>query len=212
MRVISFAVLPILAATALLGQQQWEFGAVGGGGLINNVAAASPAGSATAGFAPGFATGVFAGQNLYRHVSGEIRYEYMQSDLRLAAGGQTAQFSGAAHAIHYDVIFHTNRKESRAQLFGAVGGGVKAFFGTGAEQAFQPLSQFGYFTKTQTMKPMISAGAGVMYRVGPNVYLRTEVRDFMTTFPTAVLTPAPGVKYGSLLHGVVPMVGIVYVK
>jgi hypothetical protein len=210
MRTITCAVLTILAATAASGQQQWEFGAVGGGGLINNVAAASPAGSATAGFAPGLATGIFAGQNLYHHISGEIRYEYMQSDLRLAAGGQTAQFNGAAHAIHYDVIFHTNRKESRAQLFGAVGGGVKAFFGTGAEEAFQPLSQFGYFT--QTIKPMISAGAGVMYRLGPNVYLRTEVRDFMTTFPTAVLTPAPGVKYGSLLHEVVPMVGIVYVK
>ena len=176
------------------------------------VAAASPAGGATAGFAPGLATGVFAGQNLYHHISGEIRYEYMQSDLQLAAGGQTAKFSGAAHAIHYDVIFHTNRKKSRAQLFGAVGGGVKAFFGTGSEEAFQPLSQFGYFTKTQTIKPMISAGAGVMYRLRPNLYLRTEVRDFMTTFPTAVLTRAPGVKYGSLLHEVVPMVGIVYVK
>jgi len=212
MKAITIAVLPILAATAAFGQQQWEFGAIGGGGLINNVAAASPAGGATAGFAPGLATGVFAGQNLYHHISGEIRYEYMQSDLQLAAGGQTAKFSGAAQAVHYDVIFHTNRRESRAQLFGAVGGGVKAFFGTGTEEAFQPLSQFGYFTKTQTIKPMISAGAGVMYRLRPNLYLRTEVRDFITTFPTAVLTPAPGVKYGSLLHEVVPMVGIVYVK
>ena len=88
MRVITFALLPILAATAAFGQQ-WEFGAVGGGGLLNNVAAASPAGAATAGFAPGLATGVFAGQNLYNHIAGEIRYEYMQSDLELSAGGQT---------------------------------------------------------------------------------------------------------------------------
>jgi hypothetical protein len=211
MRVITFAVLPILAATAAFGQQ-WEFGAVGGGGLLNNVAAASPAGSATAGFAPGLATGVFAGQSLYNHVSGEIRYEYMQSDLELAASGQTAKFAGMSHALHYDVIYHTNRSESRTQFFGALGGGVKAFMGTGAEAAFQPLSQYGFFTKTQTIKPMVSAGAGVSYRLKSNLYLRTEVRDFMTTFPTAVLTPAPGVKYGRFLHEVVPMVSIVYVK
>jgi hypothetical protein len=212
MRVIKFAVLPILAATAAFGQQQWEFGAVGGGGLLNNVAAASPAGAATAGFAPGLATGVFAGQNLYNHLAGEIRYEYMQSDLELAAAGQTAKFAGMSHALHYDVIFHTNRSESRTQFFGAVGGGVKAFLGTGAEAAFQPLSQYGYFTKTQTIKPMVTAGAGVSYRLKSNLYLRTEVRDFMTTFPTEVLTPAPGVKYGRVLHEVVPMVSLVYVK
>ena len=73
MKVIQFAVLPMLIVTAAWGQQQWEFGAVGGGGLLNNVAAASPAGSATAGFAPGIATGVFVGQTLSHHFAGEIR-------------------------------------------------------------------------------------------------------------------------------------------
>jgi hypothetical protein len=212
MRVIRFAALSILAVTASWGQQQWEFGAVGGGGLMNNVAAASPAGSATAGFAPGIATGVFAGQTLSHHFAGEIRYEFMQSNLQLQAGGQTAKFAGAAHALHYDFIFHTNRRESRTQLFGVVGGGVKGFFGTGTEEAFQPLSQFGYFTKTQSIKPMASVGGGVMYHLGKNMYLRSEVRDFVTAFPTSVLTPAPGVKYGSMLHEIVPMVGIMYVK
>ena len=211
MRVITLAVIPILAAAAAFGQE-WQIGVVGGGGLLNSVSATSPAGNATAGFAPGFVAGVFAGDNLYRHISGEIRYEYMQSDLRLSAGGQTAQFSGAAHAIHYDIVYHTSREESRTQFFGSLGGGVKAFLGTGTEQAFQPLSQYGYFTKTRTLKPLVSAGAGVTYRLGPSLLLRAEVRDFITTFPTAVLTPAPGVKYGTLLHEIVPMVSLVYTK
>jgi hypothetical protein len=51
-----------------------------------------------------------------------------------------------------------------------------------------------------------------MYHLGKNMYLRSEVRDFVTAFPTSVLTPAPGVKYGSMLHEIVPMVGIMYVK
>ena len=117
----------------------------------------------------------------------------MQSDLQLESGGQTARFAGAAHAIHYDFIFHTNRRESRAQLFGVVGGGVKAFFGTGTEEAFQPLSQFGYFTKTQSIKPMASVGGGVMYRFGKE-HLFAGSAGFHHAFPTSVLTPAPGVK------------------
>lgn len=211
MRSVTLSALLILAATAAFAQQ-WEFGAVGGVGLLNNVSVTSPSGSATAGFAPGFVVGAFAGENLYTHFSGEFRYEYMQSDLRLSAGGQAPQFTGAAHAIHYDLVYRTNRGESPVQFFGSVGGGIKAFMGTGTEAAYQPLNQYGYFTKSNAVKPMASAGAGVTFRLGPKLSLRAEVRDFITAFPTGVLTPPPGVKYGSLLNEIVPMVSIVYTK
>lgn len=169
-------------------------------------------GSATAGFAQGFVAGAFVGQSLNRHISGEIHYEYMQSNLRLSAGGQAAQFSGGAHALHYDVVIHGNPSESRTQFFGVLGGGAKEFVGTGTEEAVQPLSQYGYFTKTKSFKPMITVGAGVAYALRPNLFLRAEVRDFVTPFPTAVLTPPPGVKYGNWLQEVIPMVSIVYGK
>ncbi|MGD1068910.1 MAG: outer membrane beta-barrel protein [Bryobacteraceae bacterium] len=211
MRILRLAVLLLPAATAAFAQQ-WQFGAVGGAGLLNNVSASSPGGSATAGFAPGFVAGLFLGQKLHDHFSGEVRYEYMQSDLRLSGSGQTAQFSGAAHAIHYDVLYHTGDSESRTQFFGAVGGGMKDFIGNGTEEASQPLSQYGYFTKANSFKPMVAFGGGVTYQLRSNLYLRGEVRDYMTAFPTAVLTPAPGVKFGSLLHEIVPMVSIVYQK
>ena len=123
-------------------------------------------GSATAGFAPGLAAGVFAGEHFYHssNFSGEVRYEYMQSDLRLSAAGQSAQFPGVSHAFHYDFLYRTNRKESRMQFFGALGGGVKVFSGTGAEAAYQPLNQFGYFTKTSMVKPVVTVGAGAYSR------------------------------------------------
>ena len=210
--IFRFGLLTITAATAAFAQQ-WELGVIGGGSLANNVSAAGPAGSATAGFAPGFAAGAFLRENMQRfpHISGELRYEYMQSDLRLSSSGQTAQFSGAAHAIHYDFVYHTNPQNSRAQFFGAVGGGIKAFVGTGTAEASQPLSQFGYFTKTDAVKGMISAGGGFTYRLGSHLIFRAEVRDFISPFPTAVLTPPTGVKYGTWLNDVVPMVGISFV-
>ena len=200
-----------LAASGACFAQQWEFGGSGGGGFLSNVSANGPVGSATAGFAPGFAAGAFAGQNLYPHLTGEIRYEYLQSNLSLHSGGQSAQFSGAAHAVHYDLLYHTNRKNSPVQFFAALGGGIKIFRGTGTEAAYQPLSQYGYFTKTQALKPMVSVGAGFTYKLKPHVFLRTEFRDFITSFPTQIITPAPGTKYGSLLHDFVPMVGVSYV-
>jgi hypothetical protein len=98
------------------------------------------------------------------------------------------------------------------QFFGALGGGVKCFVGNGAEEASQPLSQYGYFTKAQTFKPMITTAAGLTWALKANLHLRVEVRDFTTAFPTAVLTPPPGVKYGSLLNEVAPMVSVVYLK
>jgi hypothetical protein len=147
----------------------------------------------------------------FAHFSGDVRYEYLQSDLRLSSGGQSAQFAGASHVMHYDLIYHTNSKTSRAQIFGAVGGGGKLFVGNGTEEAVQPLSQYGYFTKTRSFKPMASAGGGFTYRMGSKMVFRAEVRDFITGFPTVVLTPPPGVKYGKLLNDIVPMVGVMYV-
>jgi hypothetical protein len=180
-------------------------------GLLNNVAVTGAPGAATAGFAPGLVAGAFLGENLYNHFSGEIRYEYMQSDLQLKSAGQTATFNGNSQAIHYDVVYHT-AGESPVRFFGAVGGGMKFFSGTEAEEAYQPLSQYGYFTKTQKAKPALTVAAGLTFKLGSKLHLRAEVRDFTSAFPTAVLTPPQGVKYGSLLNEVVPMVSLVYGK
>jgi hypothetical protein len=88
---------------------------------------------------------------------------------------------------------------------------MKLFRGTGAPEAYQPLSQIGYFTKTQAIKPMVSVGGGLTFQLAPRIFLRAEVRDFITAFPTQLITPAPGMKFGSLLNDIVPLVGITYV-
>lgn len=203
--------LLLVTLAGACGAQSWEFGGVGGAGFLSNVNVSSPLGSAKAGFAPGGAFGAFFGQSIGNHFAGEVRYEFLQSDLQLSSGGTTAKFNGVAHAVHYDLIWHTNRKDSPVQFFAAAGGGMKIWQGTGTEQAYQPLSQFGYFTKTHAVKPMASVGAGITYRVSQRIYLRTEFRDFITMFPTQLIAPAPNTKYGSVLHNFVPMVGMDYV-
>jgi|SRR5271157_1159747 len=210
MKTLAIGVLLLAAAAVCAQAQQWEFGGVGGGAFLNDVSVTAPAGSATAGFQSGGVFGAFLGQNMSPHIGGEIRYEFFQSNLELKAGGSSATFSGQAHAIHYDLLFHTHSKASSVQLFAAIGGGMKLFRGTGTEVATQPLYQYGYFTKTQTIKPMGDVGGGVRFDISKHWRMRIEVRDFITGFPTQVLTPPAGVKYGSILQNIVPMVGLSY--
>jgi hypothetical protein len=210
MKTLLRSILVFTAAAAASFAQQWEVGASGGGGFLNSVPVSGGTASATAGFQTGAALGGYVGYSQNRHIGGELHYGYLQSNLKLTSGGSTATFSGMSHVVHYDIILKTTSKRGKAQFFAALGGGMKVFRGTGTEAAYQPLSQFGYFTKTQALKPMASVGGGVRIALTRNVFLRTEFRDYITAFPKEIITPPPGVKYGALLHDFVPMVGISY--
>jgi hypothetical protein len=109
--------------------------------------------------------------------------------------------------VHYDMMFHTSSK-ARVQVFLAVGGGVKIFQGTGVEAAYQPLMQYAYLTKTRTLKPMGSVGVGVKFAIAKSVVFRIEGRDYISPFPTEVITPALGATFGhTIMHDFVPMAG-----
>ena len=212
MRRIAFTALFLSALTCSCFAQEWEFGGMGGAGFLSNVNVTSPSGSATAGFETGGAFGGFFGQNLYPHWSGEIRYLFLQNDLHINSSGNNANFSGYAQVLHYDLLYHTNRKGSKMQAFVAVGGGLKIFRGTGTQQAYQTNYQFGYMTNTQELKPMGDVGVGLRFELRPRVFLRTEIRDYITPFPEQIIAPAPGAKFGSILHDVVPTVSLSYEK
>jgi hypothetical protein len=209
MKTLLRSTLVLTAAAAACFAQKWEFGGAGGGGFLSNVDVTGGTGSATAGFQTGAAFSGYVGFGQYKHIGGEIRYAYLQSNLSLKSGGTEATFSGVAHVVHYDLIFKTASNSGKVQLFAAAGGGVKVFRGTGKEAPYQPLEQYGLFTKTQTLKPMLSVGGGVKFALSKKVFLRTEFRDYITQFPTQVITPpSSNVKYGKILHDFVPMVGL----
>lgn len=191
--------------------QEWEIGGVGGAGFLNGIDVARAGATATTGFKSGAAFGAFAGSNLYTHLSGEIRYTYQMSDLKLSSSGTEVGFSGVSHAIHYDFLYHPAGKRSKIQPFVAAGGGVKLYRGTGKEQAYQPLSNFAYLTKTQDLRPLITAGGGIKYRISDHVLFRAEVRDYITPFPNKVITPAPGSKMSGWLQDFVPLFGVSFI-
>ena len=209
MKTILGPFLLLTAATAAGYAQGWEVGGSGGGSFLNTVSVTAPAGSATAGFKPGAVFGGYVGFTQYKHIGGEIRYGYLQSNLSLKSGGAEAtSYSGVSHVIHYDLILKTAKNSGKVQLFAALGGGMKVFRGTGKEVPYIPLTlQYGIFTHTQELKPMASVVGGVKFFLSKKVFLRTEIRDYITAFPKKIITPpSESVKYGTLLHDLVPMV------
>ncbi len=196
----------LLAALALA--QDWELGVSGGLGFSRNPAVTTASGNGSAGFKYGLTAGLVAGHDTYERVSGEIRYLYRVSDLKAAGGGERAYFHGEAHLIHYDLLYHSADRYSRVRPFLAGGGGLRVYRGTGAERAYQPASKFALLTRTQELKPLISAGGGVKVLVSESLHLRLEFRDYITPFPKEVVAPAPGARIKGWLHDFVPSIGI----
>jgi|SRR5579863_8853492 len=191
--------------------QKWEVGGVTGGGFSSSLPVFNTIGAASAGFSNGFAFGAIVAQNLYPLISGEMRYTYDFSDLRVSRGGDSATFQGLTHSFHYDILVHRRHARSRVQPFAASGGGFRVFRGVGTESEYQPLSSFALLTKTQQWSPMITFGGGIKYAIAPRVLLRFEVRDYFSRFPTQVIAAAPGAHLSGWLHDIVPMAGITFV-
>ena len=202
------AVLLFLAIWTAQAQQR-EIGILGGGGFSNHAGIQGATG-ASAGFAPGPAVGVLIGQDLYSRWSGEIRYLLELRDAHLRSSGTTAGFSGQAHALHYDLVFHSRPHHYPLRPYVAAGGGVKIYRGTGAETAYRPLMQYGYLTRTHDLKPMLTVGGGVKFRLGERLLGRIDFRDQFTRFPVKVITPAPGMAIQAWLHDLVPTFGLTW--
>jgi len=200
-----------LGLAAVAPAQEWEIGGIGGAGFASGLSVSSPLASATTGFNSGAAFGVFAGAPLNPRWSGEIAYTYQFDSLKLAGHGASASFSGVSHAVYYDFLYHPLRRRTRAQPFVAAGAGIKLYRGTGAEAAYQPLSNLAFLTKTQDLRPLITVGGGVQYRFNQHVIFRAEVLDYITPFPDKVITPAPGAKVSGWVNDFVPLFGCSFI-
>ena len=212
MRKATFGFTLALLFAGISAAQEWEVGGMASYGFYRNVSATNPEGSASAGFAPGAAFGGVVGYNTSSRIGGEFRYSFEMDSLRLSSGGTTASFAGQAHVIGYDLILHPRiRHMGKMQPFLAVGGGMKVYRGTGAEQAFQNLETFALLTKTQQVEPMISVGGGIKVQLSQHLLLRAEVRDYITPFPKNVIAPVPPTNIGGWLNNFVPMIGISYI-
>lgn len=207
MRTFKISFFALLAATVGCAQQ-WELGAGGGVSIYKNASITSGSLSGDAGFKPAPAISVFATQNMYKHMSGQIRYDLQFNDLCIASGGQEATFKGQSHAVHYDLMFLAGSPESPLRPYVLVGGGAKVYRGTGKEQETQTLGELAVLTHTQQTKALITFGGGFKAKLGRRAYVYAEARDFLTQFPNDVIAPIPPAKVSGWIHDFVPMVGL----
>jgi hypothetical protein len=188
--------------------QTYEVGAIGGYGFTNDLTVKAPAGSATSGLARGGVIGAFGGDDTYRYFSGEARYLYSYSDLRLSSGSTSVDFPAHTHIAEGAILMHFRPREARIRPFVAVGGGIKVLVGTGVESASQPLGQFAALTATHEIFPTADVGAGVKINLQHHLRLRLEVRDYISSTPNKVIAPAPGASSGGLLNQVMALASL----
>jgi hypothetical protein len=154
---LSITFVTLLAAAPVALAQKWEVGVGGGGSFSTSQTIKNAIGDANGGFSPGLAVSAWLGNNSNGTISGELRYDYEHTNLKLSSGGTNVSFGAMTNAIHYDVVLHFAPSESHIRPFVAAGAGVKSFTGTGQEQEFQPLSNIALLTKTSQIEPLVGS-------------------------------------------------------
>jgi len=208
MRIILRCLTLMLPLPCLLLSQHWEVGADGGYGAFRDVSVTAGTASGSAGFSSGYAFGALLGSQFNRVAGGEIRYTYQADDLRVSLGSTTVKAKARSQALHYDVLIHATSVESPVRPFLAAGAGVKFYQGTGAEPAFQPLSNLVVLSHTSQAQPLVSVGGGVKFRVSPRALLRVDFRDYATPVPTNLLATPGNSKINGWIHDFVFLVGV----
>jgi hypothetical protein len=190
-----------------------EFGVLGGyGAAAASMTATAGGTSANAGFQNGPGVGALVGDNFRKSkiFGGEVRYLLLFDSLKVSQGGTQATLSGRSHLFHYDVLLHARPPRSPVRPFLAVGGGARFVEGTGAQQAYQPLSQYALLTQTHEFVPLISAGGGVKFKLSPRINLRAEIRDYISPHLSNVITASPGANLHGWIHEIVSLAALTY--
>ena len=209
MRLTGILTLMLSCGGALLAQK-WEVGGAAGYGVARSITVSNATTSAKAGFSDGVTFGAVLGQQLYRNFTGEARYTYRQGDLKLSGNGQEPRLGAESHALHYDLLVHATKEDVAVRPFAAVGTGIKIYHGSGNEPVFQPLNTLAVLTRTQQVKPLISAGGGVKFAMSSHAQLRVDFRDYMTPVPEKLFATRANSRLNGWFHDFVFMVGISY--
>ncbi len=200
----------LLLSGACMAQSTWEFGGNVGYGLYRGGSVYSPGGTASAGILNRFAAGAVLGENINNYISGEIRYEYQDGHPYLRFDGSRYDIQGQSQTITYDILFHFKPRQSRLRPFIAAGGGAKGFLIAGPAPYPQPIPNIATLNNTNQWKFVVSVGAGVKYTLQEHVLLRFDFRDYITTFPSAEIAPAPHNTARGVFNQFTPLFGVSY--
>lgn len=190
--------------------QQYDVGGLIGYGVYRDVRINSAGGTATAGIRNRFAAGAVVGEDLYSHISGEVRYLYHDGDPFLSNGSVRGNIQGQSHTFDYDVLFHPYDRGRRFRPFVAAGAGVKYYRTTGPEPVPQPLPQIAALVNANQWRLVADFGFGVKYRLRNHVMLRGDFRDYITPFPKKLFAPAGSGTDRGLFQQFTPTFGVGY--
>jgi hypothetical protein len=199
-----------LAAAPAALAQNWEFGGGVGGSFYPANTVTNGSDTASVKTKTNVAGSLWLDNNMGNHWGGEVRLDYSRGDLQLSSGGTEATFASEAYAMHYDFQWHFTPVSSKVRPFLDAGAGIKYYRGIGTEVQLQPLSQFALLTKTNELKPMLSAGGGVKFAINRKLGFRVEVHDYFTTYPKNVVQPNSGSAIGGWMQNIVAMAGLSY--
>ncbi len=201
-----FALMAAVPALA----EDWEIGASIGYGIYRNGSIYASAGKVTAGVRNRFAAGAVFSEDLYEHISGEIRYLYHDGHPFVSGNGTRTDLQGQSHAFHYDLLFHFRPRGRRLRPYAIAGIGAKLYEIVGPGNPAQPLAAIATLTTTDELKLLVTGGAGVKYVLGHNIVARFDFIDYVTPFPKKQIQPAPYGTARGLLQQFTPLFGLGY--
>lgn len=191
--------------------QPFEIGGTIGYGVYRDGTVFGAGETAQAGIRNRFAAGCLVGEDLYEHISGEIRYLYQDGHPFLATSNVKSDMQGQSHAIHYDVLFHLKPREQRFRPFVAAGVGVKGYVVAGPAPNPQVLPTIATLVTQDEWKFLVAIGGGVKYRLHKNVVLRGDFLDYLTAFPKRQIVPALNNTARGIFQQFTPTFGVSYV-
>jgi opacity protein-like surface antigen len=208
---VGWKVLAVFFCAGACLAQQYELGGAFGYGVYRDVSVISPGGTATAGIRNRFATGVVFCENLFEHVSGEMRYLYQDGDPFLSTGTARGNIQGQSHAFNYDVLFQARGRKARIRPYVAVGVGAKYYVTTGPAPVPQPMPKIAGLVGANQWRALVTGGAGVKFRLTDHILVRADFRDYITAFPTRLIVPAANGTDHGIFNQFTPLVGVSYV-
>jgi opacity protein-like surface antigen len=190
--------------------QSWEVGGAIGYGAYRDVRVNGAGAQATAGIRNRFVAGGVVTEDLYEHLSGEIRYQYQDGDPFLSLNGKTGNMQGQSHSFSYDVLVHVKPREEKLRPFVALGMGARWYRSTGPEPNPQPAPALAALTHDDDWKLLVTVGGGVTYKLPNHLLLRADFRDGITPFPKKIFVPAAGATDRGLFQMFTTTIGVGY--
>ena len=147
-------------------------------------------------------------KSLSERVAIEGRYIYQDGDLQILGRSAEANLDGDSSALLGELICSLFGRHASLKPYFAAGGGVRVYRGTQNPAADEPLMDLALLHHVTQTVGLVSYGGGAKWHFAEHWWVRLDLRDYVTPFPTQVISPAAGMHLNGWLHDFVPTLGL----